>query len=264
MKKHEHRTVVEIEEKFSCSNNVENIKEEILSKGFKFIKNIREVDEYFTDLKGEYIKNRTCLRIRIIEDNELEITYKGKSEIFSSFYAKKESNIISEVKSYNNIVELFKVFGCHTYTVVDKTREYYCREEEDVSYNILIDSISNVGEFIEFEIILSGDCEDGEEYFSKFIEEFKGLNLEKADLPYRDFVAKYYYEKLELNRVHSIHIESKVENIVEDCSLINVAKEKGISFSSNIEQTGFLEQKQEGSLVVNKYQDYYRSKWAKT
>ncbi|HBY21331.1 MAG: hypothetical protein A2Y24_04385 [Clostridiales bacterium GWE2_32_10] len=75
-------------------------------------------------------------------------------------------------------------------------------------------------------------------------------------MPYRDFVAKYYYEKLELNKVHSIHIESKIENILEDCSLINAAKENGISFSSNIEQMGFLEQKQEGSLVVNKYQDY--------
>ncbi|OGO86026.1 MAG: hypothetical protein A2Y22_08810 [Clostridiales bacterium GWD2_32_59] len=256
MKKSDHRTVVEIEEKFLCDSDTEIIKNKIEKEGFKFIKRINEKDEYFTDLAGEFIKNRTCLRIRTIDDKELEITYKGKSEIFSSFYAKKESNIISEVKSYENIVELFKVFGYHSYVVVDKIRDYYSKTENEITYNILIDSILNVGEFIEFEIIVHEDSEEGEKYFSEFIKNFKSLKLNKADLPYRDFVAEYYYNKLQLNKIKNIHIESNVDNILEDCNLISKVREKGICLSSNIINEELFVEKKEECQVVYKHQDY--------
>ncbi|OGO83830.1 MAG: hypothetical protein A2Y18_03610 [Clostridiales bacterium GWD2_32_19] len=256
MKNSDYRTVVEIEEKFFCDNDIETIKDEIEREGFKFIKRINEKDEYFTDLAGEYIKNRTCLRTRTIDDKELEITYKGKSEVFSSFYAKKESNIISEVKSYENIVDLFKVFGYHSYVVVDKIRDYYSKTENEITYNILIDSILNIGEFLEFEIIIHDDSSEGEKYFLEFIDKFKSLKLNKADLPYRDFVAEYYYNKLQLNKIKNIHIESSVDNILEDCNLICKVKEKGIFLSSNIVNEELFVEKKEECQVIYKHQDY--------
>ena len=38
--------------------------------------------EYFTDINSEYIKNRTCLRIRKTNNKHMEITFKGKSRKF--------------------------------------------------------------------------------------------------------------------------------------------------------------------------------------
>ena len=43
---------------------------------------INDVDEYFTDINSEYIKNRTCLRIRKTNNKHMEITFKGKSRKF--------------------------------------------------------------------------------------------------------------------------------------------------------------------------------------
>ena len=44
--------------------------------------NIHDIDEYFTDINSEYIKNRTCLRIRKTNNKQMEITFKGKSRKF--------------------------------------------------------------------------------------------------------------------------------------------------------------------------------------
>ena len=44
--------------------------------------NISDSDEYFTDIDSEYIKNRTCLRIRKTNNKHMEITFKGKSRKF--------------------------------------------------------------------------------------------------------------------------------------------------------------------------------------
>ena len=44
--------------------------------------NIHDIDEYFTDINGEYIQNRTCLRIRKTNNKSMELTFKGKSRKF--------------------------------------------------------------------------------------------------------------------------------------------------------------------------------------
>ena len=66
---------------------IENIQSfyHLLSKNnFKKIEDndINDVDEYFTDINSEYIKNRTCLRIRKTNNKHMEITFKGKSRKF--------------------------------------------------------------------------------------------------------------------------------------------------------------------------------------
>lgn len=44
--------------------------------------NIHDIDEYFTDINGEYIQNRTYLRIRKTNNKSMELTFKGKSRKF--------------------------------------------------------------------------------------------------------------------------------------------------------------------------------------
>ena len=81
---------VEIEQKYYCSD-FKKLIEVINKKGFSKINEKREIDEYFTDINSEFIRNRTCLRIRITNDERMELTFKGKSKELTNNYAKIEN-----------------------------------------------------------------------------------------------------------------------------------------------------------------------------
>jgi putative hydrolase of the HAD superfamily len=66
----------------------------------------------------------------------------------------------------------------------------------------MIDDIKDVGNFVEFELISENDGRDKKELSEillGFVDKFKALDLKKADLPYRDFVAKSAYDKIKPN-----------------------------------------------------------------
>lgn len=158
--------------------------------------NISDSDEYFTDIDSEYIKNRTCLRIRKTNNKNMEITFKGKSINFSNFYAKSENNINIDINDYSNLVDMLGSLGFYSYTTVTKSREVYNKTEDNIEYNVMIDKVEGIGSFIEFELLSdeSIGIENLTNKLNQFIENFKSLNLEKAMLPYRDYSAKTIYE----------------------------------------------------------------------
>lgn len=158
--------------------------------------NISDSDEYFTDIDSEYIKNRTCLRIRKTNNTNMEITFKGKSINFSNFYAKSENNINIDINDYSNLVDMLGSLGFYSYTTVTKSREVYNKIEDNIEYNVMIDKVEGIGSFIEFELLSdeSIGIENLTNKLNQFIENFKSLNLEKAMLPYRDYSAKTIYE----------------------------------------------------------------------
>ena len=151
--------------------------------------NISDSDEYFTDIDSEYIKNRTCLRIRKTNNKNMEITFKGKSINFSNFYAKSENNINIDINDYSNLVDMLGSLGFYSYTTVTKSREVYNKIEDNIEYNVMIDKVKGIGSFIEFELLSdeSIGIENLTNKLNQFIENFKSLNLEKAMLPYRDY-----------------------------------------------------------------------------
>jgi adenylate cyclase class IV len=77
--------------------------------GFDLLSKSSESDEYFTDINNEYIKNRTCLRIRKVNNKFMEITYKGKSTSFLSQYCKLENNITADIKELKELIEKFNI-----------------------------------------------------------------------------------------------------------------------------------------------------------
>ena len=158
--------------------------------------NISDSDEYFTDIDSEYIKNRTCLRIRKTNNKNMEITFKGKSINFSNFYAKSENNINIDINDYSNLVDMLGSLGFYSYTTVTKSREVYNKIEDNIEYNVMIDKVEGIGSFIEFELLSdeSIGIKNLTNKLNEFIENFKSLNLEKAMLPYRDYSAKTIYE----------------------------------------------------------------------
>ena len=154
---------IEVEAKYFIKENKEFLKL-IESNNFEKGDKIYEEDIYFTDIDSNYIKNRTCLRIRRNDKNLMELTFKGKSIVNKETYTKKQNNLV---------------------------------------YNIMIDNIPNAGNFVEFEILCEDETKSIDilkEELNNFVNKFnKTTNMEIAKLPYRDFVALEYNKKIQNN-----------------------------------------------------------------
>ena len=188
---------VETEKKYYCMKPDELIK---LAKnlGFVEVKKTKEIDEYFTDINSEYIKNRTCLRIRNCDDGKMEITFKGKSSSLGSF-CKLENNISCNTSEYDNLVSLLSSIGYYSYVVVEKNRMVYEYRKDKYIYSIMIDTLPEIGGFVEFEIISEREDSSRSELQNEldlFVSKFNELNLDEAVKPYRDIVADYIYNNL--------------------------------------------------------------------
>ena len=188
---------VETEQKYYCFNP-EKLIEKINELGFNELNKKSESDEYFTDINSEYIANRTCLRIRKTNNSKMEITFKGKSSSLLGKYCKLENNISADIGEYENFVNLFTSLGFYSYCEVIKERLTFEKYDDKYKYSIMIDSLPNIGGFVEFEI--SSEQEDSTKdelniALKKFVNAFVDLNLKEETRPYRDVVADYIYSK---------------------------------------------------------------------
>lgn len=186
---------VEIEQKFYCTNN-KKLTNLITENGLVKSSEKYESDEYFTDINSVYIKNRTCLRIRNVDNKYLELTFKGKSKDFSNNYAKVENNINLSITDYDSIVGLLYSLGYFSYSIVNKKRITYSKRVDDYEYNVMVDEIKDIGNFVEFELLYYKEDKDIEflqKKLNEFVNCFEIMNFESANLPYRDFVANRTY-----------------------------------------------------------------------
>lgn len=188
---------VETEQKYYCFNP-EKLIEKINELGFNELNKKSESDEYFTDINGEYIANRTCLRIRKTNNSKMEITFKGKSSSLLGKYCKLENNISADIGEYENFVNLFTSLGFYSYCEVIKERLTFEKYDDKYKYSIMIDSLPNIGGFVEFEILSEQENSTKDELniaLKKFVNAFVDLNLKEETRPYRDVVADYIYSK---------------------------------------------------------------------
>lgn len=218
--------MIEIEQKYYCGNYNELIK--LLKEQALIMKNtIEENDEYFTDINSDFIKNRTCLRLRRSNNECLELTFKGKSKDLSNNYAKYESSIKLNINDYDNIIDILKGMGYYSYCIVNKIRSIYSKEENDIIYSAMIDNLHNIGTFVEFELLCKNqekNIEILQKKLNNFVNEFSRLNLKSADMPYRDFVASNTYKNiLPMNSFEAILLDL-------DGTLINSEKKFFESF----------------------------------
>lgn len=189
------RIKVETEQKYYFFNPRKLI-EKVISLNFKEFPVVVESDEYFTDINGEYIKNRVCLRIRKINNKNMKITFKGKSSSLLGQYCKLENNIIADINEYDNFVKLFTSLGFYSYCTVKKERHTFLKKDDNYSYSIMIDTLPSIGGFVEFEIISEQENSKKEELkvaLRNFVNTFSEFNLKEETRPYRDVVAHYIY-----------------------------------------------------------------------
>ena len=198
---------IEVEAKYFIKENKEFLKL-IESNNFEKCNKIYEEDIYFTDIDSNYIKNRTCLRIRKNDKNLMELTFKGKSIVNKETYIKKENNISVNEKDIDELIGILNDLGYYIYVVVKKDRITYTKKQNNLDYNIMIDNIPNVGNFVEFEIL----CED----------ETKSIDILKEEL--NNFVNK------------KIQNNNKKKNLLLDFdgTLVNSEKEFFKAFRDTI------------------------------
>lgn len=212
---------VETERKYYCLNPKEMIAK-VQELGFSEKLNIVESDEYFTDINSEFIKNRTCLRIRKIDNKKMEITFKGKSTLLSGLYCKLENNINADINEYDNIIKLFVSLNYYSYVNVEKERLIYEKKDGIYSYNIMIDKLTDLGGFVEFEILADQEYAKKEELkitLRKFINNFDSLHLKEETRPYRDVVANSIYNKYVKNNLLNniyINIDDSIKGYEKD------------------------------------------------
>ena len=187
--------VIELEKGFVLNDN-HLIKEEAIEKGFKLAHEVEETDTYFTDKDKEFVRTRTCLRIRRIDSNYIELTYKAKSSQDTERYGKKEVNIQIKPTDYEDLVTVLSGLGYIKYVEFTKYRKVYSKKENNVEYNIMLDNIKGIGDFVEFEIITHEDVSNSEreKKLADFIDEFNMTNGVEKKKPYRD-IAKEYFDK---------------------------------------------------------------------
>ena len=182
--------VIELESSYILKENYNDILIKIKELDFKFYEHILEEDTYYTDKEETFIKNRVCLRTRTTNNEKLELTYKPKTDNSTEKYGKKEINISLNVDDYDDVKYMINELGYIEYVSFIKDRTIYTKLIDGFIHNIMIDSIENVGNYIEFEIL--ANTEDEKEKLKasleKFIQEFNCKNLQEKLLPYRDIV----------------------------------------------------------------------------
>ena len=251
---------VETEEKYYCMEP-----ERLISiaemQNFKLVKNVVESDEYFTDIDSEYIKNRTCLRIRKSNNETMEVTFKGKSDSLLGQYCKLENNINADINQYENYVTLFSSLGFYSYCEVIKERMVYKLSTDKYDYSIMIDKISGRGGFVEFEIMSNREDAKRKDLYDAlhlFVNKFESLNLKEATKPYRDIVADNVYDNLFKNKEISeivLNLDDELELLEKD--FFKKYKDKILDkLGSNIKWGEYKKNKNVDSKIIDLVDEY--------
>lgn len=186
-------SVIELESSYYLEDKYDDILNNIEKEEFKFSYDIIEEDTYFTDRELTFIDDRVCLRTRKTNEDFLELTYKPKIDNSIEKYGKKEVNIKLNSKDYADIKYIIKELGYIEYVSFKKHRKVYSKIINNCEYNIMIDEIENVGNFIELEILVKTE-EEKEKFhdeLDRFVEKMGCQNLKEKEKPYRDIVKEH-------------------------------------------------------------------------
>lgn len=238
--------------KYICTNK-EKLKEFMKKEGFIFKNSILQKDEYFVDLQGEMVKNDSCVRLRTIKDKNIILSFDGKVENISQIDIDDSQNTFLSILEYDNIINFLADLGLYKYISINVLKETYVRKQDEFYYTIGIDTVKNIGEFIDYEVYADiDDLEKIENIFNNFKSELEQSLEDKINFKYRDFFSKYIYNNFfKGNNLKKILVElDKIINIYSINNIENDIRNKYVI--SNLELIEKLEQKNiEVSIVYN-------------
>ncbi|MDD4762130.1 MAG: class IV adenylate cyclase [Candidatus Pacebacteria bacterium] len=186
--------ILETEQKFYCGAP-DKMLEILKQENFQEVSPEDETDLYFSDLDGDFIRNRTCLRIRQ-KGNKAELTHKGKSHSFSGPFSKVERNLEIPVEMIPEYNDILNSLGFFRYVSVVKKRRNFLKQSGPFCLTVSFDNLLNVGNFVELEVsgetsLLEVNENSAKKELDKLTDLFKNCRFEPADSPYRDYAASW-------------------------------------------------------------------------
>lgn len=220
--------------KYYCKDK-EKLKEFMKSEGFIFKNSTLENDEYYLDTDFKLLENNTCIRLRTINNKELVLSFDGMVENLSQIDIKDKQNVYLDVSQKDSISNFMANIGYYRYVSMNILKETYIRKDRDFYYSISIDTIENIGEFVDYDIYTENeDTNLINNVFYDFESKVESCVGEKIDIKYRDYVSRYLYNTLlkgdslnkilvELDKIFvNINSEKLEDSIKDNISILNL------------------------------------------
>ena len=183
---------IEVEEKYDVKDS-ELLIAHLNASDFLFEGEGSQTDIYFVDKKRKYLKDNTCLRIRLSSvSDKATIDYKGPTkDLADNVISKIETNVQVDKKSIEHLAEMLDALGCPKYVSVEKVRKSWVRNLELGSFRVTVDSVKHAGVFVEIELTAPADTEEKlvRGIWEEQIKDMVGFLGNPVRLPYRDLVA---------------------------------------------------------------------------
>ena len=150
---------IEVEFKFPVDNLVE-LRESLLALGAQPVKASEQVDEYFNDPLRDFAKMDIALRIRQ-SDGKQWLTFKGPNLDPSAKIRTEIETPLVDQAAAEQIKQTFLGIGYYSVARVAKSRETLALDWDDRHVEICMDTVAEVGEFVELELVVdSTDQQD--------------------------------------------------------------------------------------------------------
>jgi adenylate cyclase, class 2 len=160
--------ILEVEIKVWCENHQEVIDLIIKLGGQKYV-DLKEVDMYFNHPSRDFAQTDEAFRLRK-QNNKNKITYKGPK---ISKKAKTRYEAETEFDNFDKMKTILEKLSFRKSGIVEKNRTIYKLNNID----ICIDSVNNVGTFVELEKMGTNK----EQIETELFEMAKKLNLSKFE-----------------------------------------------------------------------------------
>lgn len=187
-------TRIKSKTKYFC-NDKEKLKEFIKSEGFIFKSSTLENDEYFLDTNFEMIDNDSCIRVRTVNNKDVILSFEGIVKNLSQIDIRDSRNVNLDISQKDNIISFLSDMGYYKYVSMNILKETFVKKDKEYYYSISIDTIENVGEFVDFDIYT--DVEDKgaiNNIFYDFERKVESCVKEHVNAKYRDYTSRYLYK----------------------------------------------------------------------
>lgn len=227
-------TRIKSKTKYFCKDK-EKLKEFMKSEGFIFKSSTLENDEYYVDANFEMLEKDTCIRLRTINNKEVLLSFDGISKNLSQIDIKEKQNVFLDFSQKENITNFLSSLGYYKYVSVNILKETFVRKDREYYYSISIDTVENIGEFIDYELYSENDDEKAiNNIFYDFETKLKTSVGEKANIKYRDYSSRYLYNTMlkgdSLNRIlveldkifTSLNVANLEDSIKDNNTILNL------------------------------------------
>ena len=226
-------TIIISKSKYECKDQ-DKLKDFLLKEGFIFKNSNIRVDEYYIDQDMEMLDNNSCIRIRTINNKDIELLFEGNIRGISQIEIQDKQLVHMDVSQRDYIAKFMTDIGYYKFVSMNILRETYIKKDKQYYYSINIDTIADIGEFIDYDIYTEENEESVNKKFEAFEENIQDCIGKSLDCEYRDYISNLMYENkfkgeflnrilVELEKVFEyIDLDNVEESIKENSTLLNL------------------------------------------